>query len=155
MFPVSRRLSAKQRCSENRQSLHNYVKIDEKWLKRGFIFSFFDARCSHTGKHSPQGDISAAISASTIEFFMQLYILIGDTAAYLSPCLVLLNWLSVLTDQHGHCSTLKITHLFPKSSLSQELARKGQETKINITLNKRCSKHLLSACLWLYKWEIL
>lgn len=82
---------------------------------------------------------------------MHLYIQIEDTAAYLSPCLVLLYRLSVLTDQHGHCSTLKIMHLFPKSFLSQELERKGQKTKINIALNKCCSKHLLSACLWLYK----
>lgn len=59
-------------------------------------------------------------------------------AAYLSPCLALRYRWSVLTDQRGHCSTLKIMHPFPKSSLSQELEENGQKTKINTALNKRC-----------------
>lgn len=42
--------------------------------KGDFFFSFLDASRSHMHKHSPQGDISAAISASSIESFMHLNI---------------------------------------------------------------------------------
>lgn len=50
----------------------------------------------------------------------------SKVAAYLSLYLVLLyRWLG-LTNQHGRCSTLKIRHPFPRSSLSQELEKRTE-----------------------------
>lgn len=64
----------------------------------------------------------------------------SEAAAYLSPYLVLLYRWSGLTDQHGRCSTLKIRHPFPKSSLSQEL-EKRTESKNQYSINQAVLWH--------------
>lgn len=65
------------------------------------------------------------------------------TSTYLFQYLVFrYQWL-VLKDQRGHCSTLKIRHPFPKSSLSLELEQRGENQSIQCSLSFTTSRPLV------------